>query len=223
MAVKTDKRFKADSNFKTDRPDKAVEPYVKVDKRINIDKTYLEEVVNILKKGGIILYPTDTVWGIGCDATNADAVAKIYALKQREETKSMLCIMDSLDRVSLYFDNLPSAAWELMEFTDKPMTLILDSPKRIAANLLGDDDSLGIRVADHDFCKALGRKLGRPIVSTSANISDAPAPMRFAEISKAIIEGVDFVVDKKYEKGSTGKPSSIIKISADRQIKIIRE
>ncbi len=188
-----------------------------------IDKEYLEEVVNTLKKGGIILYPTDTVWGIGCDATNAEAVAKVYALKQREESKSMLCLMDSLDRVALYFDNLPDAAWELLEITDKPLTLVVDKPKRVASNLLSEDESIGIRVTSHEFCRAMCRKLGRPVVSTSANISGEAAPARLAEISKVIIEGVDLVVDKKYEKGATGKPSSIIKISSDSRIQIIRE
>ncbi len=188
-----------------------------------IDKAYLDEVVNLLKKGGIILYPTDTVWGIGCDATNAEAVSKIYALKQREESKSMLCLMDSLDRISLFFDKLPQAAWELIELADKPMTVILDNPKRIASNLVAEDGSVGVRLVNQEFCQAVMRKLARPLVSTSANISGEPSPAKFEQISSAIICGVDMVIEKKYERGATGKPSSIIKISADSQIKIIRE
>ncbi|MEG1635016.1 MAG: L-threonylcarbamoyladenylate synthase [Rikenellaceae bacterium] len=188
-----------------------------------MDAKYIEQVVDILKKGGIILYPTDTVWGIGCDATNAEAVAKIYALKQRSESKSMIVIMDSLDRVSLFFNDLPAVAYELMELSDKPLTLILDSPKRIASNLVADDDTLAVRVADHEFCKAVCRKLARPLVSTSANISGEPTPTKFEEINSVIKEGVDLVVDKIYQKGATGKPSSIIKLGKDRSVKIIRQ
>lgn len=188
-----------------------------------MDNKYIEQVVDLLKKGGIILYPTDTVWGIGCDATNADAVAKIYALKQRSESKSMIVLMDSLDRVSLFFNDLPSVAYELMELSDKPLTIILDNPKRIAANLVADDDTLGVRVVDQEFCKAVCRKLARPLVSTSANISGDPSPAKFDEINPAIVAGVDMVIDRHYQKGATGKPSSIIKLSKDRSVQIIRQ
>lgn len=188
-----------------------------------MDNKYIEQVVDLLKKGGIILYPTDTVWGIGCDATNADAVAKIYALKQRSESKSMIVLMDSLDRVSLFFNDLPSVAYELMELSDKPLTIILDNPKRIAANLVADDDTLGVRVVDQEFCKAVCRKLARPLVSTSANISGDQSPAKFDEINPAIVAGVDMVIDRHYQKGATGKPSSIIKLSKDRSVQIIRQ
>lgn len=188
-----------------------------------MDNKYIEQVVDLLKKGGIILYPTDTVWGIGCDATNADAVAKIYALKQRSESKSMIVLMDSLDRVSLFFNDLPSVAYELMELSDKPLTIILDNPKRIAANLVADDDTLGVRVVDQEFCKAVCRKLARPLVSTSANISGDQSPAKFDEINPEIVAGVDMVIDRHYQKGATGKPSSIIKLSKDRSVQIIRQ
>lgn len=188
-----------------------------------MDKNYIDQVVELLKKGGIILYPTDTVWGIGCDATNPDAVAKIYALKQRSESKSMIVLMDSLDRVSLFFNDLPSVTYELMELSDKPLTLILDNPKRIALNLVAEDDTLGVRVTTHEFCNAICKKLARPLVSTSANISGDPTPMKFEEINPDIIAGVDMVIDRHYQKGATGKPSSIIKLSKDRSIQIIRQ
>ncbi|MFI3322790.1 MAG: L-threonylcarbamoyladenylate synthase [Rikenellaceae bacterium] len=188
-----------------------------------IDREYLEQVVELLKKGGIILYPTDTVWGIGCDATNSEAVAKIYALKKRCETKSMITLMDSLDRVTLFFNDLPTVAYDLMELSEKPLTLILDGPKNIASNLISEDNTLAVRVADHEFCKTVCRKLMRPLVSTSANISGEATPKKFDEISEAIKNGVDLVVEKKYEKGATGKPSSIIKLSNNYSVTIIRE
>ncbi|MFI3315479.1 MAG: L-threonylcarbamoyladenylate synthase [Rikenellaceae bacterium] len=188
-----------------------------------MDKDYIANVVDVLKKGGIILYPTDTVWGIGCDATNADAVAKIFALKQRCESKSMITLMDSLDRVSLYFNQLPMVAYEMMELTTKPLTLILDNPKNVASNLIAEDNTMAVRVANHEFCRAVCRKLSRPLVSTSANISTMATPSTFSEISKEIIDGVDLVIDRAYEKGATGKPSSIVKLSNNHSVKVIRE
>lgn len=188
-----------------------------------VEKEYLEEVVELLRKGGIILYPTDTVWGIGCDSTNDEAIAKIYALKEREEEKSMLVIMDSLDRVSLFFDNPPTVAWELLEMSDKPLTLILDKPKGVSTKLISSDGSLAMRIADHDFCKAVIRKLGKPLVSTSANISGEPSPLKFSQISEKIKSGVDMVIDTKYEGTQSRKPSSIIKLTEDLRVTIIRE
>ncbi|HIS33402.1 MAG TPA: threonylcarbamoyl-AMP synthase, partial [Candidatus Avirikenella pullistercoris] len=134
-------------------------------------KQEVAETVEVLKKGGIILYPTDTVWGIGCDATNPEAVEKIYRLKQSENKKSMLILLDNIDKVSLYADDIPAVAWELFELSDKPLTLILPKAKRIADNLIPEEGTLGVRVVKHDFCEAVIRKLGRPLVSTSANIS----------------------------------------------------
>lgn len=190
---------------------------------MEIDKNYIAEVVELLKKGGLILYPTDTVWGIGCDATNADAVKKIYDLKKREESKSMIVLMDSLDRVTLNFNDLPMVAYELLEVADKPLTLILDSPKNVAANIVSEENTLAIRVVNHDFCRAVCRKLARPLVSTSANISGEDTPMKFEDISQVIKDGVDMVIDRKYEKGATRKPSSIIRLANNNSVTIIRE
>lgn len=185
-------------------------------------KEEVNRAVEVLRKGGIILYPTDTVWGIGCDATNFEAVEKIYALKQSTDKQSMLVLSDTLDRVVMYADNVPQIAWELLEVSDKPLTLILPSAKGVATNLVPEQGTLGIRVADHEFCKKLIHRLGKPIVSTSANISGMPAPTTFSAIDAAIKDGVDMVVDPIFEGSPTGKPSSIIAIDATGAFKIIR-
>lgn len=183
----------------------------------------IEQAVGILRSGGIILYPTDTVWGIGCDATNAKAVEKIYKLKRSEDKKSMLVLVDSIDTVARYTGKIPEVAWQLLEVADKPLTLILPDAHGVAENLVPEEGTIGIRVPDHDFCHALLRRFGKPLVSTSANISGNPAPARFNEIAQEIIDGVDLVVDPIYEKGATGKPSSVIALKANGEIKIIRE
>ena len=185
-------------------------------------KQEVAETVEVLKKGGIILYPTDTVWGIGCDATNPEAVEKIYRLKQSENKKSMLILLDNIDKVSLYPDDIPAVAWELFELSDKPLTLILPKAKRIADNLIPEEGTLGVRVVKHDFCEAVIRKLGRPLVSTSANISGKPSPVHFSEIADAIKQGVDKVVPVEYEGKPTGTPSSIIKLGTGSEVQVIR-
>lgn len=185
-------------------------------------KQEVAETVEVLKKGGIILYPTDTVWGIGCDATNPEAVEKIYRLKQSGNKKSMLILLDNIDKVSLYADDIPAVAWELFELADKPLTLILPKAKRIADNLIPEEGTLGVRVVKHDFCEAVIRKLGRPLVSTSANISGKPSPVHFSEIADAIKKGVDKVVPVEYEGKPTGAPSSIIKLGAGSEVQVIR-
>lgn len=186
-------------------------------------KEQVAKAVEVLKSGGIILYPTDTVWGIGCDAKNASAIDKITALKGREDKKSMIVLVDSIDRAACYTNGAPEVAWELMEASDKPLTLILPEGVGVAANLLPQENSIAIRVADHDFCRMLCRKLGRAVVSTSANLSGAATPRSFSEISSAIKEGVDMVVSPECEGRPTGKPSSIIALSSTSQITIIRE
>ncbi len=185
-------------------------------------KNEVNQAVNILRKGGIILYPTDTVWGIGCDATNAEAVERIYRLKQKKEAKSMLVLVDSIDKISLYTEHIPQVAWDLLELADKPLTLILPKAKKVAENLVPPEGTLGIRVPKHDFCIALARKLGRPIVSTSANLTGSPAPARFTQISEEIKEGVDYIVNSIYEAGATGSPSSIIQLNESSEVKILR-
>lgn len=186
-------------------------------------KEQIEKAVEILRKGGVILYPTDTVWGIGCDATNPEAVERIYRLKRSENKKSMLVLVDKPDNVMRYVSDVPAVAWDLIELSEKPLTLILPGAHGVAANLIPEEGTLGIRVPRMEFCQKLIHRLGRPLVSTSANISGEPTPARFAEISKEIKEGVDLVVDSQYERGATNAPSSIIALGSGGEIKIIRE
>ncbi len=178
--------------------------------------------IEVLKRGGLILYPTDTVWGIGCDATNSEAVSRIYSLKRSENKLGMLILVDSIDRAACYTTNVPSVAWELMEVSDKPLTLILPGGVGVASNLIPAEGSIGVRVPQHEFCSALLRSFRKPIVSTSANVSGEPTPLKFSDISQVIIDGVDFVVSKEYERGATGSASSIISISESSEIKVIR-
>ena len=161
------------------------------------------QALEVLRRGGVILYPTDTVWGIGCDATNEQAVARIYDLKQSVNKKSMLVLLDQIDKVSLYIQKVPEVAWQLYEVADKPLTL-------------------RIRIPDHEFCNKLIHKLNRPLVSTSANISGKPSPMSFSEIAKEIVDGVDLVIDRAWEGRPTGKASSIVKVGVNGEIEIIR-
>ncbi len=184
-----------------------------------------EEVHNayeIIKEGGIILYPTDTVWGIGCDATNPEAVAKIYKLKKRAETQSMIVLMNGEKMMYNVFKDIPEVAWQLIDLSEKPTTIILDNPRNVAPNLISQDKSLGIRIVKEPFCFKLMEKMKKPLVSTSANISGQHTPIAFKDISPEIIKGVDYVVNLHREK-IAGKPSTIIKIGLDSQVKIIRK
>ena len=183
----------------------------------------LTKAVSILKSGGIILYPTDTIWGIGCDATNAEAVAKIYMLKQREDTKSMLVLIDKSGRIPSYVQEMPDIAWDLIELSDKPLTIIYPKGKNLAKNLLSPDGSIGIRVVNHDFCSKLIGRFGRPIVSTSANVSGKPSPKTFSTIDTAIKNNVDYIVSEEFDNSLSDKPSSIIMVGVNGEIKIIRE
>ena len=179
--------------------------------------------VEVLRRGGIILYPTDTVWGLGCDATNAEAVAKIYALKRSENKKSMLVLCASADMVVRYVDRAPGIAYEVMELATKPLTLILPGAAGVAANLIPDEDTLGVRVPDHEFCRRLLRALGRPLVSTSANISGAETPVGLQDVAREIVDGVDFVVNPRFEGKPTRKASSIMAFGEGGEVKIIRD
>ncbi|CAN1524494.1 SUA5 Putative translation factor (SUA5) [Flavobacteriaceae bacterium] len=184
-----------------------------------------QEILNayeVIKEGGIILYPTDTVWGIGCDATNPEAVAKIYKLKQRAETQSMICLMNGEKMIYNVFNEIPEVAWQIMDFSENPTTLILDKPRNVAKNLIAPDNTLGIRVVKEPFCFKLLERMKKPLVSTSANISGQPTPKSFKEISPEIIKGVDYVVNLQRDKIS-GKPSTIIKLTNDSQVKVIRK
>jgi len=184
-----------------------------------------QEVFNafeIIKNGGIILYPTDTVWGIGCDATNPEAVDKIFKLKQRAETQSMICLMNGEKMMYNVFKDIPEVAWQILDLSENPTTLVLDNPRNVALNLIAPDKTLGIRLVKEPFCFKLMERMKKPLVSTSANISGQPTPKSFKEISPEIVNGVDYVVNLAHEK-IDGKPSTIIKLTSDAQVKIIRK
>lgn len=183
----------------------------------------IDQAVRTLRSGGLILYPTDTVWGIGCDATNAEAVARIYALKRSENKKSMLVLCGSADMVVRYVNRAPSIAFEVMELADKPLTLILPGAAGVAPNLIPDEGTLGVRVPDHEFCRRMLQAFGRPVVSTSANLSGEPAAVSLADTAREIVDGVDYVVDPRCEGKATHKPSSIISFTEDGAVRIIRE
>ncbi len=183
----------------------------------------VDEAVRVLRQGGVILYPTDTVWGLGCDATNAEAVAKIYALKRSENKKSMLVLCDSADMAVRYVDRAPGIAYEVMELATSPLTAILPGAVGVAANLIPEEGTLGIRIPDHEFCRRLLRRLGRPVVSTSANLSGEATPAGLQEVAREIIDGVDFVVNPRFEGRPTRKASSIIAFGEGGEVKIIRE
>ena len=184
-----------------------------------------QEVFNafeVIKNGGIILYPTDTVWGIGCDATNPEAVAKIYQLKKRAETQSMICLMNGEKMMYNVFKEIPEVGWQILDLSENPTTLVLDNPRNVAPNLIAPDKTLGIRLVKEPFCFKLMERMKKPLVSTSANISGDPTPKSFKEISPEIIKGVDYVVNLQHEK-IAGKPSTIIKLTSDAQVKVIRK
>lgn len=197
-----------------------------MEKMEDVDKILVSEVkkaVEVMRDGGIILYPTDTVWGIGCDATNADAVSRIYALKRRSDSKSMLCLCDSMARVSKYVREIPDIAYDLAELADKPLTIIYPDAMNLASNLIAEDGSIGLRVTSEKFSKYLCGALGRPVVSTSANISGEPAASLFSEISEEIKAGVDHIVD--YRRGDKEKkqPSGIIKLEKNGTFVLLRK
>ena len=195
----------------------------------------LQKALEVLRNGGIILYPTDTVWGIGCDATDPEAVAKIYAIKKRQDSKSLVLLASDIDMICRYVKEIPEMAVQLIEVNDKPMTIIypdavagekgnMKADRRcLAFNTVAEDGSVGMRIPMMDFCQQLAFKLGRPIVSTSANISGEPTPKKFSEISEEIRSAADHIVDPSLEKGSTGQSSSIIKVGLDYSIEIIRK
>lgn len=182
-----------------------------------------DEAVRILKEGGILLYPTDTVWGLGCDATNAAAVERIYKLKRSENKKSMLVLCASADMVVRYVNRAPGIAFEVMELATSPLTLILPGAAGVAENLIPEEGTLGIRVPDHEFCQRMLRGLGRPIVSTSANISGEETPVGLKDVAQEIIDGADYVVNPRFEGKPTRKASSIIAFGEGGEVKVIRE
>jgi L-threonylcarbamoyladenylate synthase len=182
----------------------------------------VQKAFEVIANGGIILYPTDTVWGIGCDATNELAIEKIYALKKRAESKSMIVLMNGEKMMYQVFKNIPEVAWQIIDLSEKPTTLILDKPKNIAKSIIGTDDTLGVRIVKEPFCFKLMERMKKPLVSTSANISGMFTPKSFKEIAPEIIKGVDYVVNLHQEK-ICDKPSTIIKLGLDNQVKVIRK
>lgn len=189
-------------------------------------ENYNEEIktaLNVLINGGIILYPTDTIWGIGCDATNEEAVRKVYALKQRSDSKSMLVLLDSEAKLPYYIENVPDLAYDLIEMSEKPLTIIYDNARNIAQNLIAEDGSLGIRITKEEFSKQLCFRFRKALVSTSANISGQPSPTCFDDISDEVKSGVDYIVGVRQHESANPKPSSIIKLKTNGEIKVIRE
>lgn len=189
-------------------------------------ENYNEEVkkaADILFKGGIILYPTDTIWGIGCDATNEDAVRRVYELKKRSDSKSMLVLLDSEAKLNYYVENVPDLAFDLIEMSEKPLTVIYDGARNVAPNLLAEDGSLGIRITREEFSKQLCFRFRKALVSTSANISGEPSPRNFSEISEEVKNGVDYIVGVRQAETGNPKPSGIIKLKSNGEIKVIRE
>ena len=187
----------------------------------------IKKAVETMRKGGVILYPTDTVWGIGCDATNAEAVKRVYEIKQRDDSKALICLVDSDARMQRYFRNVPDVAWQLVdslkEGDGKPTTLILDGAINLADNLIAEDGSVGIRITNEPFSKELCFRFQKAIVSTSANISGEPAAQNYCDIDPRIIEAVDYVCWSRRQEHKPHTPSSIIKLKENGEVEIIRK
>jgi len=183
----------------------------------------IKKAVEVLRNGGLIAYPTDTIWGIGCDATNIAAVKKIYDLKKRDDHKSMLVLVDNVARLNSYVEEVPDLAYDLIDVADKPLTIIYPQGKNLAKNLLADDGSIGIRVTNESFSRALCQSFRKPVVSTSANISGEAAPKNFRDISEVVLQGVDYVVKYRQDDFNNPAPSGIIKLGVDGQVQVIRE
>ena len=181
----------------------------------------LDRSLKTLKSGGLLLYPTDTIWGIGCDATNAEAIEKIYALKQRPDSKSLICLVSDFKMLNQFVEDVPEVAYDILKYARKPTTIIYDQPIRVAENLVAADNSLAIRVVKDEFCKSLIRRLKKPLVSTSANISGEKSPTSFKDIDPRIIEGVDYVVDHNRNR-KNASASAIIKLQNDGTVTVIR-
>ena len=183
----------------------------------------VKKAIEVLRAGGTILYPTDTIWGIGCDATNEKAVEKIYAIKKREESKSLIVLVSDDGMLNRFVKDIPAQAWDLIEVSDTPLTIIYDGARGLAKNVLADDGSIGVRMVRDEFCQRLIHKFGKPIVSTSANVSGEPAPFLYDEISGEIKSKVDYSVNWRQNDFNKSKPSSIIKLKSNGEFQIIRK
>ena len=193
-----------------------------INQELHYDEADLKEAVRVMKEGGIILYPTDTVWGIGCDARNEEAVRKIYEIKKRQDSKSMLVLVSSEGMLQRTVKHVPDIAWQLIDVAVNPLTIIYDHPVGVSDSLKAEDGSLGIRITSEKFSRALCERMKGPIVSTSANVSGKPTPMTFAEISNAICNGVDYICRFRQREKASSRPSNIIKITRENIVKVIR-
>ena len=182
----------------------------------------IKKACQVMNEGGVILYPTDTVWGIGCDATNEEAVRRVYEIKKRADSKAMLVLVDSPVKVDFYVQDVPDVAWDLIEVADKPLTIIYSGARNLAPNLLAEDGSVGIRVTNEDFSRRLCQQFRKAVVSTSANIAGEPSPAFFDEISDEIKSAVDYIVKYRQDDKTPHAPSSVVMLSADNTIKILR-
>ena len=195
----------------------------KDDKSVGYDADDLREAVRVVRDGGVILYPTDTVWGIGCDARNAEAVKRIYEIKQREDSKAMLCLLDNAGKLEQWIEQVPSMAYDLIELSEKPITIIYPHAVGLADNLIADDGSIGIRITNELFSRALCSRLRAPLVSTSANISGQPTPQNYSQIDAQIRNAVDYVVRYRRADNMKHSPSSIVRLGVNNEIEIIRK
>ncbi len=186
-------------------------------------KDEVNKALEVLKAGGIILYPTDTIWGIGCDATNESAVKRVFELKGRSESKSLIILLDNENKLPSYVREVPDIAYDLIEYAENPLTIIYSGAKNLAPNVINDDGSIGIRIVKHDFCQQLLQRFRLPIVSTSSNISGQTAPANFSEIDPVIIDGVDYVVDWEQDDLTPKTPSTIMKLEPDGRFVFIRK
>ncbi|HMM02064.1 MULTISPECIES: L-threonylcarbamoyladenylate synthase [unclassified Dysgonomonas] len=183
----------------------------------------IKKAFDVLVAGGLILYPTDTIWGIGCDATNENAVRKVYELKKRIDSKALITLIDNPVKLDFYIDGVPEIAWDLIELADKPLTIIYDNARNVAPNLIAEDGSLAIRITKEGFSQELCKRFRKALVSTSANISGELSPANFSEISDEIKNGVDYIVQYRQDDISKSKASSIIKLGKSGEVKVIRE
>lgn len=186
-------------------------------------KEDIKNAVEVMRKGGVILYPTDTVWGIGCDATNEEAVAKVYKIKQRDDSKALICLVDSDARLQRYVRNVPNVAWDIFDLATKPTTIILDGAVNLAPNLIAEDGSIAMRITQEEFSKELCYRFQKAIVSTSANISGQPAAQNFQDIAPELLEAVDYVCYSRRQEKKPHTPSSIIKLTENGEVTVIRK
>lgn len=183
----------------------------------------IKNAIEVMKQGGVILYPTDTVWGIGCDATNAEAVAKVYKIKKRDDSKALICLVDSDARLQRYVRNVPNVAWDILDIATKPTTIILDGAINLAPNLIAEDGSIALRITKEPFSHELCYRFQKPLVSTSANISGEPPAVNYNDISQELLDTVDYVCFSRRQEHKPHTPSSIIKLKEDGEVTIIRK